>query len=919
MEALSGLRIVVQEGDIMHNFALANGLGAKLSLVDTQVDALRDLADGKYDCALVARITALYWIQKYGWDHLTVGTKPLLLPGYCYAVPNNNSALLAQFSEGLKILNETGEFRRIYEEWMGGYKPIAPDFFTILRYAAFVLVPLTVLLLGFLMWNRSLRKQVALRTEALRSSEEFQRAMIECSPIALYSVDIKGRVSSWNASAERVFGWAAEDVMGKPLPIHPDDVKLEIETLRRRIFDGQTIVGMEVVRLRKDGSMFDGSLSVAPIRDKNSEVIGIMGAIEDVTERKRMEAEVRASEEKYRDLFENAPIGIFRTSSEGQSLLVNTTMAHLLGADSPQEALKYYSNLGTQLYFSPERREEFLRLLKENGKVEDFEYEAKTLDGSRLWLAMNASVKERREDGSFLIEGFTSDITSRMQSEDNLRSLTARQEALLAAIPDIIMEVDVNKVYTWANPAGIEFFGSDVIGKEAADYFEGEQKTYQLVQPLFNGHEEVVYVESWQRRKDGKKRLLAWWCNVLKDKNGNPTGALSSARDITDQRVLEDQFIQAQKMESVARLAGGVAHDFNNMLSVILGYAELALDKVFPDDPLHEDLQEIQEAGRRAADITRQLLAFARRQTIAPKVLDLNEAVEGMLRMMRRLIGEDIDLAWHPHPGLGPVKMDPVQIDQILANLCVNAKDAITDVGKITMETDRVSFDEAYCADHAGFVPGDFVMLGVTDNGCGMTPETLEKIYEPFFTTKAVGQGTGLGLPTVYGIVKQNNGFINVYSEPGSGTTFKLYFPRHTAAPTEALPVELVEFPEGRGETVLVVEDDPMILAMTEKMLTSLGYQTLAASGPANALNLAAVHAGNIDLVMTDVIMPEMNGRDLSARLKEQHPDLRVLFMSGYTADVIAHHGVLEEGVRFIQKPFSRNDLAIKMREALGE
>jgi signal transduction histidine kinase/ActR/RegA family two-component response regulator len=381
---------------------------------------------------------------------------------------------------------------------------------------------------------------------------------------------------------------------------------------------------------------------------------------------------------------------------------------------------------------------------------------------------------------------------------------------------------------------------------------------------------------------------------------------------------LQAQLTQVQKMESVGRLAGGIAHDFNNMLGVILGYSELALGQVKAGQPLHSALQGIQQAAQRSAELTRQLLAFARKQTVAPKVLDLNETMASMLNMLRRLIGENIDLAWLPGEGLGPIKMDPTQIDQILANLCVNARDAIGDTGKVTIETNNIVFDEAYCAAHAGFVPGEYVLLALSDNGCGMDRETLSHLFEPFFTTKEMGQGTGLGLATVYGIVKQNNGFINVYSEPGLGTTFKLYLPLYMAKGEQRSPEPEAAKPAVTGhETILLVEDEPMILEMTTLMLTHQGYTVLPAVTPGEAIRLAREHAGEIHLLMTDVVMPEMNGRDLARNLLSLYPDLKRLFMSGYTANVIAHHGVLDEGVNFIQKPFTMQDLAAKIRNVL--
>ncbi|MFO1372450.1 MAG: GAF domain-containing protein [Candidatus Competibacteraceae bacterium] len=381
--------------------------------------------------------------------------------------------------------------------------------------------------------------------------------------------------------------------------------------------------------------------------------------------------------------------------------------------------------------------------------------------------------------------------------------------------------------------------------------------------------------------------------------------------------VLEAQLHQAQKMEAVGRLAGGVAHDFNNMLAVIAGHTDMALEQTVPASPLYADLLAIQKATQRSADLTRQLLAFARKQTIAPKALDLNDTIAGMLRMLGRLIGEDIDLLWKPAGALWPVHMDPAQIDQIMVNLVVNARDAITGVGKITIETGRAEFDESYCETHVGFIPGRYVLLAVSDNGCGMDKEVLAQLFDPFFTTKPRGRGTGLGLATVYGIVKQNHGFINVYSELGQGTTFKIYLPRHAADLAEASTTPPpVAAPIG-AETVLLVEDEEALLKLSTRLLERLGYTVLAAGGPNQALQLAEAHPGVIHLLMTDVIMPDMSGRDLWQRLSALRPGLKCLFMSGYTANVIAHHGVLDDGVHFLQKPFSREALATKLREAL--
>jgi two-component system cell cycle sensor histidine kinase/response regulator CckA len=405
---------------------------------------------------------------------------------------------------------------------------------------------------------------------------------------------------------------------------------------------------------------------------------------------------------------------------------------------------------------------------------------------------------------------------------------------------------------------------------------------------------------------------------------GGETVLQATIRDITERKRAEEereklhaQLLQAQKMESVGRLAGGVAHDFNNMLGVIIGNVELAMLEMDRDVPEYQNLQQIFKTAQRSAGLVRQLLGFARQQTVSPKVLDLNDIVSGMLKMFRRLIGEDIDLFWVPGHDLWAVKIDPSQIDQILANLVVNARDAIAGVGKVTIETENVVFDEAYCAQNAGYVPGEYVMVAVSDSGSGMDKVTLAHLFEPFFTTKEVGKGTGLGLATVYGIVKQNDGFINVYSESGEGTTLKIYIPRFGSVATEVSKEHASETVPMGTETVLLVEDDEAILNTARSMLQRLGYKVLSADSITRAIGLAEAHAGEIDLLITDVIMPEMNGRDLAQRLARIQPGMRTLFMSGYTANVIAHRSVLDQGRRFIQKPFSLKELAAGVREAL--
>ncbi len=524
-------------------------------------------------------------------------------------------------------------------------------------------------------------------------------------------------------------------------------------------------------------------------------------------------------------------------------------------------------------------------------------------------------------------------VELKKQTEE-LRESEEKYRSMANMLPLIVFQLDRAGNFEFVNKAGFEAFGyakDDVLGGMLnARHMFVETDLTRVVENLAMVFEkrgrELGWSEYTALRKDGNSFPVSILSDHVEDDKGNVTGLRGVIMDITSSKLAEEerdklqaQLNQAQKMESIGRLAGGVAHDYNNKLFVIIGYTEMAMRKMASDDPLQKDLKEIYNSAWRSADITRQLLAFARKQTISPKVLNLNETVEGMLKMLRRLIGEDIDLVWLPGKHPDPVRVDPSQIDQILANLCVNARDAIGGVGRITIETDNVRLDEEYCADRPGFKSGGFVMLAVKDDGCGMDKETMDNVFEPFFTTKSVGEGTGLGLATVYGIVKQNNGFIDVHSEPSKGAAFRIYLPRHEGESPRFTVRDETETPLARGETVLIVEDEAPVLKLAKIILDRLGYTVLDAATPSRALVLAEEHAGEISLLITDVVMPEMNGRDLADQLRGICHGLKVLFMSGYTANTIAHRGVLDEGMNFIQKPFSKRDLAVKVREALDE
>ena len=516
-----------------------------------------------------------------------------------------------------------------------------------------------------------------------------------------------------------------------------------------------------------------------------------------------------------------------------------------------------------------------------------------------------------------------------LRTERALTESERRYRLLADNMLDVLWLMDMETVFTYVNPAIERIMGytqQEWVGTRLSDHCD-EENLLIMMNAISSTIEDPdshdgVLLEACMIHKSGKVVRLEIKGRLITD-HGRPVAIQGTSHDISSRKEeeerlhLETQLIQARKMEAIGRLAGGVAHDFNNMLQTILGYTEMALLDLDEEDPIGPMLLEIQEAAGRSADLTGQLLAFARKQPISPQVLDLNDSVSRTLRMLIRLIGEDITLTWNPGAGDIAVLIDPIQLGQILANLAINARDAIDGVGEVTIETELFEVDESYCEGNPGTVPGEYSVLIVSDTGSGMDRETLAMIFEPFFTTKPIDEGTGLGLATVYGIVKQNNGFINVYSEEETGTCFRIYLPSPESSDSmqrvQPLSCDVV----GGTEIVLVVEDESMLLNLAAKMLQDLGYGTVSACSPNEALELVSDGALDIDILLTDVIMPEMSGKDLSRRLAELNPGIRCIYMSGYTANIITHHGVLDQGVHFLQKPFARIQLARKLREVL--
>ncbi len=704
--------------------------------------------------------------------------------------------------------------------------------------------------------------------------------------------------------------------------IHPDDLRNWQRAIQDFVGGVLDHLSIEYRLRHKDGNYRWIYAQASPLRDATGRLFRIVGSHIDISELRHAEEKLHRQEMLLREAGEIAHVGGWEF--DPVSLKGNWTeeTARIHECESIQEltapmGLSFFQGRSYELIQAA------VKEAIETGKPYDLELEMVTAKGNRRWI--RTICHPILENGKPVrIRGSIQDITDRKLAETERDRLVA---AIEQASEDVII-TDASGTIVYVNPAFERLTGysrGQVIGKNPNILKSGVHDRdfyHHLWSTIRQG--EVWEGRIINKKKDGSLFTEEASISPIRDGSGSIVSFVSVKRDITEQLRLEEekehlqnQLIQAQKMEAVGRLAGGVAHDFNNMLQTILGYADLASHEVKEDGLLQECLQEIKKAGTRSADLTRQLLAFARRQTVSPKVLDLNDTVVSMLKMLQRLIGEDIDLAWMPGNSLWPVKIDPSQVNQILANLAVNARDAIMGVGKLTIETSNLTLTPAECTDHADTRPGDYVCLSVSDNGQGMDKETLAHIFEPFFTTKEVGKGTGLGLSTIYGIVRQNDGFIHVSSEPGMGTTFQIFFPRFSSGTVETTSPPTEGIPPRGNETILIVEDEDTVLLLAKRFLENLGYTLLIARTPSEAIDVAAHFPGEIHLLISDVVMPEMNGKELASLLTSGRPSLKTMFISGYTADVIANRGILDEGLLFVQKPFSAYTLGVAVHNAL--
>jgi two-component system, cell cycle sensor histidine kinase and response regulator CckA len=633
----------------------------------------------------------------------------------------------------------------------------------------------------------------------------------------------------------------------------------------------------------------------------------------------RNEEALRESEKRYFTLFEKSHSAVLLIDPETSDILdANAKACIFYGYDKEtltRMKIGDINTLGTEIVSSEiemvsSGRKSLLYFTHRlaSGELRDVEVHSApiVLQGNKVLYSIIHDISDRRKAERELKE-----------SEEQYRKLSREFQALLDAIPDDIVSLSPDMKIRWVNRVTSETLGketSDLVGNCCHSFWYGRSEPCEecpAQESLRSGKLESGIVRS----PDGRTFELR--SVPIRDKNGTVVSVVELGRDITEMKRMEERLLQSHKMEAVGRLAGGVAHDFNNLLTVIMGYAEHLLSRLGEDDPHRKEVEEIRKAGNRAAALTGQLLAFSRRQVLQPEVLDLNRVVQELETMLRRLIGENMDLATSLDAGHGNVKVDPGQIEQVVVNLVVNARDAMPGGGKVMIRTTNVILDGEAALGEETVPSGSYVLLEISDTGCGMDPSTIAQIFDPFFTTKEKGKGTGLGLATVYGIVRQSGGHILVSSESGKGTTFHIYFPRIEESSAEPKRVPECTPATGGQETVLLVEDSEELRELVREILERNGYNVLEASQGSDAILVCSGHEGAIHLILTDVVMPGMSGRELCTRLTPLYPGVKVIYMSGYTDDTIGNHGVLEPGTVFIQKPFSPNALERKVREVL--
>ncbi len=774
---------------------------------------------------------------------------------------------------------------------------------------------LVAVLMG--MVARNVAGAISNAQQALGESEERYRAVFRNAAVGIDLVDIDGRFLEVNEALCTMLGYTPDELLRCTIEeiTHPDDVAKSREQLMAMTRGEKRCYRIEKRYLRKDGSVVWGDLSVIGVSDQDGDWKYTIGIIADITERKKVEEALKAGEEQYRALVQASPEAMF-VHRRGRFVLVNAATTRLFGADGPEDLVG--KPLLDRLHrdFHEIMRERVREALISGGPSTRTEAKLVRLDGSLVDIRV--AVVPLTYQGHLALLSIADDITARKKAEETLRESEERYRAVFEQTTEAILIVRPDGETLHANAAALELLGAtrdEVVGADIIEYY-WEPADRPRFREAIDANGSVKGFSWTARRRDGSKRECDINSTILRDAEGNAIAYLSLIRDLTEIKILERQLMTAQKMEAVGTLAGGVAHDFNNLLQVVLGYSELLLDDERFPAPFRDDLTRIRQAATNGADLVQRLLTFSRKTEFRPRPVNLNRRIEQLRKMLTRTIPKMITIELALADDLAAINADPTQMEQVLMNLAVNARDAMPQGGRLLLETQNVNLDEDYCRIHLGAKPGPHVLLSVSDTGKGMDRDTLVHIFEPFYTTKGPGEGTGLGLAMVYGIVKQHDGFIMCYSEPSRGTTFKIYFAALSVG-DETQTVPETPQPRGGSEAILMVDDDELIRQLGSRILTKGGYKVIEASNGNEALDVYRACRDEISLVMLDLIMPEMGGVQCLEELLKINPDVKVIIASGFSVNVQTKTALDSGAMGFVKKPFNMAEMLGTVRTVL--
>lgn len=754
------------------------------------------------------------------------------------------------------------------------------------------------------------------------------KEILDAIPLPLFYKDTEGRYLGANRAFGEFFGQPPEELKGKTVfDIGREDFARIYYEKDSELFNNPGIQLYQSKLKDNEGNVHDVIFNKATFKNRKGEIAGIVGVVQDVTERKKAERKVNEKQRQLETLMSNLPGMVYRCLNDFDwSMIFVSGGSSSLTGYSPFE-LEENKVVSYGSIIHPEDRgsvwEEVQRSIKEDDNFVA-KYRIITKGGQIKWVWEQGVLVDRNKAGIDVLEGYITDISESKKYEDEIYTY----KIFMDDAPDAVFWTRKDGSFAYTNKTAAAMLGYPRDKFQEMTIFdidtELDGKTWKNIWDNVDNNKNVI-IERRHKKSDGTFMPVE-----ISVRNIEYAGEMfhgSFVRDITqrkkeeeERRILNEQLNQNSKLEAIGRLAGGIAHDFNNMLSVIMNYAELGVLQTDKSEKFHEYFDEIGKAARSSAEITNQMLSFSRKQSGSPRVLNYNDALKNIINMLSKVVGESIRLEWRSEQDLWSVKIDPSQITQILTNLCVNARDAIGEDGEIVIETRNAHVDENYCNTNMNCKPGDYVMLAVSDNGSGMSKKIQEKIFEPFFTTKKNGEGTGIGMATVYGVVKQNGGFINIYSEPGLGTTIKVYLPRQKEEDT--LMDTKTKTPEGKGGRIMLVEDEPSVLAVSSKMLEKMNHEVVITISASEAMEKAKQYLNrnkSIDLLITDVVMPEMNGKELSSKLTKIHPCMKTLFISGYPKSYITDKEISESQIYFLQKPFTAELLSDKINEVLND